>query len=110
MYMQTKTSVANMALIEAKKTLQSFIDTGPSEEELEGAKRGMIGAFALSIGNNARIADTISEMIFYNIPLDYLNLYPEIIRKLTTEKVHDTFKKYIKSDKMALVVVGENAR
>lgn len=108
MYMQTKTSQAQDALVEAQKVLKQFVEEGPTEKEVEDAKQGIIGAFPLTIGNNARIADTLAEMIFYKKPLDYLNIYPKEIEKLSRETIQETFKKYIHPDKMALVIVGEN--
>lgn len=106
-YAQTKAGQGIKTLAETLKVTNDFIEQGPTEVEIEEAKRGMIGGFPLTISNNAKIADMVSTLVFYKWPLDYINTYPQHIGALNKKIVQETVKKYIQTDKMAIVMVGE---
>lgn len=106
--LQTKSDQSREALAELKKVFQDFTENGPNSQELEEAKRGLIGAFPLSISNNGRIADVLAEITFYHLPLNYLNEYIPSIQAVTKENIQTAFKTHLNPDKMSLILVGEN--
>ena len=56
-----------------RETLDRFVSEGPSEEELEEAKKNLIGGFPLRIASNAKIVEYLAMMAFYGYPLDWLD-------------------------------------
>lgn len=105
--LQTKANQAKEVEALVKKTLKEFIEKGPTEEEVLAAKKGIMGGFPLSIGNNAQIANVVSEMTFYDLPNDFLDTFRSNVEQVTTEDIQTTFQKRLNPDKMVLVVVGE---
>ncbi len=105
--LQTKANHAKEADAIVKSTLQDFIKNGPTEEEVIAAKKGIIGGFPLTIGNNAQIANVVSEMTFYGFPHDFLDIYRSQVESVTREDIQTAFQKRLNPDKMVQVIVGE---
>jgi len=61
---QTRNEQAKTAIQVAKKTLDQFIQKGPSEQELISAKRSIIGSFPLGLASNSAIVANLSSIAF----------------------------------------------
>lgn len=105
--LSTKTSQAPLALQVTQETLQSFLQTGPTAEELLAAKKYLTGSFPLSLASNANIANILLKMNFYQLPDDYLDTYIARIEKVTLEDIKQAFNRLIHPDKMVLISVGQ---
>ncbi len=103
---QTKSIQADEVLGLIKENLVKFIEQGPTEEELTAAKKGIIGAFPLSFSSNAKIAELITDIAFYQLPVDYVETYPKMIETISKKDIQTVFEKRITPDKMATVIVG----
>ncbi|MGD2112084.1 MAG: pitrilysin family protein, partial [Gammaproteobacteria bacterium] len=53
--LQTRNDQADAARAVMRETLQKFVDEGPSEEELDAAKKNITGGFPLLIDSNSKI-------------------------------------------------------
>lgn len=104
--LQTQTTKASEAIQTMKDTFAHFIKEGPTDAEMTAAKKGIIGGFPITIGNNAQIAEMISNMTFYGLPINFLNTYQTQVEKVTKEDVRKAFEKHLDPNKMLLVVVG----
>lgn len=107
--LQTKGSQQAEALKVMRETMARFIAEGPTEAALEAAKKNLIGGFPLRIDNNAKILEYLAMIGFYGLPLDYLDRYPERVRRVTVAEVRDAFKRRIDLARMAVVTVGRAA-
>jgi zinc protease len=105
---QTKNAQAIEALSVIDQTLRTFLEQGPTDQELEEAKHGIINAFPLELSNNAKIAQTVSELSFYGLPSNYLKTYQEEVSKVTLDQIKKAFHRHIHPEKMALIVVGNS--
>jgi len=108
--MQTRKDQAWEALDVAMATLEGYIVDGPTEEQLQAAKRYVIGGFALNIDSNAELVGYLAMVGFYQLPLDYLDRFPEQINKVTLADVKDALRRRLNPSGMATVVVGPAAR
>jgi len=108
--LQTRKDQAWQALDVAMTTLQRFVADGPTEEQLQAAKRYVIGGFALNIDSNAELVGYVAMVGFYQLPLDYLDRFPEQISKVTLSEVNDALRRRLDPSKMVTVVVGPAAR
>ena len=106
--LQTRTDQADAALALLIEQLQLFIETGPTEAELESAKQNLTGGFALRIDSNSDILNYLAMIGFYELPLDYLDTYNDKIMSVTVEQVKDAFRRKLSPDKLATVMVGPN--
>jgi len=106
---QTRNASAGETLSVMRDTLATFIVEGPSEEELEAAKKNITGGFPLRISSNKKIIDYIGMIGFYNLPLDYLDTFNARVEAVTVADIKDAFQRRIHPDRMAVVMVGGKA-
>lgn len=104
--LQTRNDQTQEALSVLKQTLNKFIANGPTEDELTAAKRNITGGFALRVDSNNKIADYLSMIGFYNLPLDYLDNFNNKVDAVTVADIKEAFKRRIDADKMLTVLVG----
>jgi zinc protease len=104
--LQTRADQADQALEVVRDALARFTAEGPMPEELESAKRSLVGGFPLRIDSNRKIHDYLGVIGFYRLPLDYLDRFPDRIQAVTTDQVRDAFQRRIHPERMVTVVVG----
>ena len=104
--LQTRNDQADEALKILMQTLEEFMASGPTADELIAAKKNIIGSFALNLDSNSKIVENIAMIAFYQLPLDYLDTYTNKIDAITIEQVKAAFKRHVQTDKMVTVMVG----
>ncbi len=107
MGLQTKNEQAGEALKLLGETLDRFLREGPTEKELDAARRGIIGGFALGLDTNAKLVEQIAAIGFYGLPLDWLDRYNARVEAVTRAAVREAFARHLHPDRMATVVVGD---
>src|SRR5581483_6657824 len=105
--MQTKNESAGEAIKIALADIREIREQGVTETELNEAKDYLIGSFPLRFDTNRKVAAVLSQVEFYGLGLDYLDRYPEIIRKITREDVLRAAKNYLHPEKLIVVVVAD---
>jgi zinc protease len=85
-------------------------EQGVTETELNEAKDYLIGSFPLRFDTNRKVAAVLSQVEFYGLGLDYLERYPEIIRKISREDVLRAAKTYLHPEKLIVVVVADQSK
>ncbi len=104
--LQTKRDQSESALKVVDETLIDFLRSGPTEEELKGAKRNLIDGFALRVDSNKKILDHVAMIGFYSLPLDWLDQYPKLVAKVTAAQIKDAFGRRIRPENLVTVVVA----
>jgi zinc protease len=82
----------------------------PTQEELLGIQNYMAGIFVLQ---NSSRQGVIGQLLFndlHGLPDDYLRTYVQKIMAVTPADVQGIAQKYLQSEKMAIVVVGDKAK
>lgn len=79
-------------------------------EELENAKRSLIGSFALSLEQPQLLLSNIVTQKLYNLPDDYWDTYTQRIAAITAEDVQRAAQKYVDLDHLQIIAVGDAAR
>jgi zinc protease len=108
--LQTRQDQAWDALDVALSTLEQFVTDGPTEAQLRAAKQYLIGGFGLNIDSNAELAGYLAMVGFYQLPLDYIDRFPDEIGKVTLEDVRDALQRRLAPSRTVTVVVGPTAR
>lgn len=67
--------------------LRGFQETGPTDEELRDAQDFLVGSLAVRLETHGGIAQMLADIELFNLGLDYVVRYPEIIRRLTRDAV-----------------------
>jgi zinc protease len=79
-------------------------------EELDNAKRAIIGSFALSLEQPTSLLQNIITQKLYNLPADYWDTYPQKVSAITAQDVQKAAQKYIDLGHLQVVAVGDAAK
>ena len=104
--LQTRNAERDKALTLVRATLQEFVESGPTEDELVAAKKNLTGGFPLRIDSNQNIAEYLAVIGFYDLPLTYLDDFIPAVQAVTAAQIRDAFRRRIDPDKLVTVVVG----
>lgn len=104
--LQTKNAQRDEALKVVRKVLADYVANGPTPKELEAAKKHLTGSFPLRLDSNRKIADQLSVIAFYGLPLTYLDDFIPKVEAVTIEQIRDAFKRRIDPERLATVIVG----
>ena len=91
--LQTRNDQFRQALEVLQDTVKKFIEQGPTKDKLIQAKQNITGGFALRLDSNKEIANYLSVIGFYNLPLDYLNTFNKKVEAVTVEQIKTAFQK-----------------
>ncbi|MDA9689706.1 insulinase family protein [Betaproteobacteria bacterium] len=105
--LQTSKQNTSVALKVVQETLTDFVHNGPDDIELEKAKTGLIGGFALKLDSNRKALMNLSQIAYYDLPLDYLDNWIDRIASVTKEDVKRVLKTYFVPENMQTVIVGK---
>lgn len=103
---QTRNDQRQEALSVLRKTLQTFIDEGPTEKELQSSKNNIIGGFPLRVSSNGKIAEYLAVIGFYDLPLDYLSQFTAKIEAVSTDQIRDAYRRRVDPGRMVTITVG----
>ena len=104
--LQTGKENSDEAIEVMVNTVSEYIKNGPSEEELEIAKQGIVGGFALRLDSNSKILENLAQIVFYDLPLDYLDNWTLRIQAVTLDDVKKVLKERVDLNSSSLIVVG----
>jgi zinc protease len=104
---EVRTDVTEGAMKEFMYELKRLRDEPVSTEELENAKRAIIGSFALSLEQPNTLLQNIITQKLYNLPADYWDTYPQKVSAITVADVQNAAKKYIDLGHLQVVAVGD---
>jgi zinc protease len=85
--LQTRAEMSEGTLKLVQDVLADYLKTGPTQKELDDAKRELAGSFPLSTASNADIVGQLGAIGFYNLPLSYLEDFMQQSPELTVEQV-----------------------
>ncbi|PWB31750.1 peptidase M16 [Pseudomonas sp. SDI] len=104
--LQTRAELSEGTLKLVQDILRDYLKTGPTQQELDDAKRELAGSFPLANASNASIVGQLGAIGFYNLPLTYLEDYMQHSQNLTTEQVRAALNKHLAADKLVIVTAG----
>jgi predicted Zn-dependent peptidase len=87
--------------------LARVVADGVTEEELDVAKRHRVALAQSEYETTVTASDALSDLFVYARPADYHVAHVERIRALTTADVKRVATKYIRPDKLKVIVVGD---
>jgi zinc protease len=102
-----RTEVTGDALRELLKEFAAIRNQPVPADELENAKRALVASFALSTENQATALSNATQIKEYGFPADYWDTYPEKIAAVTPADVQRLAQKYVPTDDLVIVAVGD---
>ena len=107
---EVRTEVTEGALKEFMYEIKRMRDEKVPADELENAKRSIIGGFALSLEQPQALLSNIITQKLYNFPAAYWDDYPQRVAKITAEDVQRAAQKYLDVPHLQIVAVGDAAK
>lgn len=77
-----------------------------TQDELNEARDFITGSLALRLETNDGVAATLGDIELFDLGLDYLQRYPQIIRAITAEQILAAVQKYAQVENYALAIAG----
>jgi zinc protease len=107
---EVRTEVTEGAMKEFMYELKRLRDEKVSAEELENAKRAIVGSFALSLEQPQFLLQNIITQKIYDLPADYWDTYPQKVAAVTVEDIQNVAQKYIDLDHLQVIAVGDASK
>lgn len=107
---EVRTDVTEGAMKEFKYELDRMVNEKVSQDDLENAKRAIIGGFALSLEQPQALLQNIITQKLYNLPADYWDTYPQKVSAITADDIQRVAKKYIDMKHLQVVAVGDASK
>lgn len=105
-----RTEVTEGAMREFMYELKRIRAVPVDTDELENAKRALIGSFALSLEDPQALLQNIVTQKLYDLPADYWDSYPQKVAAVTAADVQQVAQKYVDMDHLQIVAVGDASK
>lgn len=106
MGLQTRNNQTQQAIHIMQKILKDFVEKGPTEQVLIAAKKNITGGFALRFDSNRKLINYLTMIGFYQLPLDYLEVFQQRVEQVTVTSIKDAFKRRVKPELLQTISVG----
>ncbi len=108
-FASTQTGIATMneAILQMLLEIDRFLEAGPTEQELEWAKRFFTGSLPLTLETNDQLAQKMLEQEFFHLEDEYWVRDIERIEAVTAEQVLGFARRHVHPERFALVVLGD---
>lgn len=104
------TDVTAAALVEARYEIARLASGGVSEEELDAARRYLVGSFLFQTASQAGLASTLASLAVSGIGPGYLSSHPARLAAASKAEVDEAARRFYAPRGLAGVVVGDAAR
>lgn len=103
---QTRADYSQGTLELVQQLVREYIAQGPTQKELDDAKRELVGSFPLSTASNADIVGQLGTIGFYDLPLNHLEVFLQQVQALTVEQVRTAMAEHLDPSGFVVVSVG----
>ena len=107
---ETRNDVTAPAVKEILAEMQRMRDETVVADELELQRQYNVGNYLLSLENAGRVATRVQDIEFYGLPADFYKTYAKRMSAVDAPKVAELAKKYLSTEDIAIIVVGEAAQ
>jgi predicted Zn-dependent peptidase len=101
------TEVTAPALLETRYELGRMATVPVSTDELDSARRYLIGTTALSTQTQSGLTEYLLALSLAGLGLDYLRELPKRLEKVTVEEVRDAAAQFLAPARLPTVIVGD---
>ncbi len=86
--------------------IEQFCQHGPTDEEIDDVRAYLTGSLALGLETNDGLAGALLTIEHYDLGLDYVMRYPEIIHAVSREAIVETARAYLSTERYAVAIAG----
>jgi zinc protease len=98
------------AITEIFKEIRGMADKPMSAEELTAAKTAMVNSLPGAFETTLDAVGNFSNVYVYNLGLDYYTKYADQVNAVTSQQALAMAKKYLTSDRLIVIAVGDRAK
>ena len=102
-----RNAVTGATLNEIDYELNRMATTAPTADEVERARRYLVGLQAIRLQSQGSVARQLATLWSYGLPPEELGLESERIQKVTPEDVEAAGRKYFPASRQTIIAVGE---
>ena len=99
--------VVDSAVVEIYNQLKKMSNIPITDEELENAKSGYFGSFAMSMENPVTIANQALNIRTENLPENFYSTFLENINKVSKKEIIDSSKEFVLADNSQIIITGK---
>ncbi|MDT4802365.1 putative zinc protease [compost metagenome] len=104
--LQTRAEMSQGTLKLIQDIVRQYLAEGPTQKELDDAKRELAGSFPLSTASNADIVGQLGAIGFYDLPLTYLEDFMAKVQALDVAQVKAAMARHLSPDQFVIVTAG----
>jgi len=105
-----RADATDSALIETMKDIKDYAAIGITEDELKFTKNAIGQRDALNYETGPQKAGFIRRILDYNLPGNFVQQQNKILASMTKKEMDGLAKKWLVSDKMNILLVGDKAK
>ena len=105
-----RADATDSALIETMKDIKNYAATGITPEELKFTQNAIGQRDALQYETGPQKAGFIRRILDYNLPGNYVEQQNKILSSITKKEIDGLAKKWLVTDKMNILLVGDKAK
>jgi zinc protease len=105
-----RANATDSAMIEIIREMKSYSEKGITDEELAFMKSAIGQRDALRYETGTQKAGFIGNILEYDLPADYVNQQSKIVAGMTKAEIDALAKKWVDTNKMNILVVGDKAK
>lgn len=107
---EVETEATAAAVLETLYELGRMATTRVGSDELDAARRYLLGALALSLASQAGLASTLSALAAVGLDLAWLDAYARALARVGPEEVLEASRRWLAPSRLGLVCVGDGSR
>ena len=104
--LQTRAELSEGTLQLVQDILRQYLAEGPTQQELDNAKRETAGSFPMSTASNADIVGQLGAIGFYDLPLTQLVDFMAQVQAQTVDSVKAALQKHLSAEDLLIVSAG----
>ena len=104
--LQTRAELSEGTLQLVQDILRQYLAEGPTQQELDNAKREAAGSFPMSTASNADIVGQLGAIGFYDLPLPQLEDFMAQVQAQTVDSVKAALQKHLSAEDLLIVSAG----
>ena len=105
-----RADATDSALSETMKDIKNYAAGGITEDELKFTKNAIGQRDALQYETGPQKAGFIRRILDYNLPGNFVETQNKILSSITKKEIDDLAKKWLTTDKMNILLVGDKAK
>lgn len=105
-----RANATDSALVEVMKEMSTYAKSGITDDEIQFMRSAIGQRDALRYETPFQKAGFIERIVDYNLPADYVDQQNKIIASISKEEISALAKKWIDTDKMYILLVGDKAK